>query len=85
MLQRGRMANVMEREIHLPLGRRFGRVGVMMETNFMPLFQGVKGLVVAMGIATEGEYEAALQEAIREMERGSPAGVLYIAYGQRVS
>ncbi|PWT77328.1 MAG: hypothetical protein C5B60_02970, partial [Chloroflexi bacterium] len=85
MLRQGGLANVYQREIRLPLGRRFGRVGAMMETNFMALFQGVKGLVVAMGIATPSEYEAALQEAVREMERGNPAGVLYIAYGQRVS
>lgn len=85
MLQRAEMANVMQREIRLPLGRQFGRVGAMMETNFLALFEGVKGLVIAMGIATQAEYEATLQEAIREIDRGSPAGVLYIAYGQRVS
>lgn len=85
LLRYGGLAGVAQREIRLPLGKRFGRVGGMMETNFLALFEGVKGLVVAMGITTQEDFEEAVREAVTEMERGSPEGVLYIAYGQRVS
>jgi ubiquinone/menaquinone biosynthesis C-methylase UbiE len=85
LLRQGGLARVEQREIRLPLGRRFGRVGGMMETNFLALFEGVKGLVVAMGITTQEIFEQTMREAVAEMQRGSPAAVLYIAYGQRVS
>ena len=83
LLQRGGLATVVQREIRLPLGRRFRRVGAMMETNFLALFAGLKGLIVAMGITTPEIFDSTVQEAMAEMERGSPAGVLYISYGLR--
>ena len=55
----------------------------MMETNFLALFAGLKGLIVAMGITTPEIFDSTVQEAMAEMERGSPAGVLYISYGLR--
>jgi ubiquinone/menaquinone biosynthesis C-methylase UbiE len=86
MLTQGGMAGVTQREIRLPLGRKFGRLGTMMETNHLALFESLKGLIVATGIAASDEaFEQTLATARSEIAERDARIVFYLADGQRGS
>lgn len=84
MLKQAGMVEVSQREIRLPLGRQHGRLGAMMETNHLALFEGLKGLIVAAGIASGQEFEQMQAAARRDIAEGNASALVYIAAGQRV-
>lgn len=83
MLTQAGLTRVTQREIRLPLGRRHGRVGAMMETNHLALFESLKGLIVATGITTAQSFEEMMALARADIARGDARVVFYIADGQR--
>jgi SAM-dependent methyltransferase len=77
------LAHVRQHEVLLPVGRKFGRLGALMESNHFALYEGFKGPVLASGLATPDEYARTLAEAGAELERGRCSATFCLAYGQR--
>lgn len=76
-------ANVMNRDIALPVGAYGGRIGRLAETDVMGVLAGVKGLVAAQGIASPEDFERAAQTARIDLNQYQCTLPFYIAYGQR--
>jgi hypothetical protein len=67
----------------LPLGAYGGRVGSLVETDYFAAFDAMRAPVVALGLATEAEYETTVHAARAEVQRGGCVFPIFIAYGQR--
>ncbi len=65
-------------------GRGFGRLGAMLEVNYMGILQAVKPQIVAAGITSADSYDAAMAAIQGEIAAGSCFWHAYVAYGQRV-
>ena len=77
------VANVVTRDIALPVGAYGGRIGRLAETDVMGVLAGVKGLVAAQGIASPEDFERAAQTARVDLNHYQCTLPFYIAYGQR--
>jgi ubiquinone/menaquinone biosynthesis C-methylase UbiE len=77
--------NVTARDLPMPLGRWGGRSGVMMETNYYALHNGLRAMMLAQDITTAGAFEAAMEAARREIAEGRHIWPYFLAYGQRPS
>lgn len=77
------LRDVTVREVPLPLGHYGGRVGVLVETDYFSAITAMRAPVVALGIATEAEYEQTVQAAREEVQRGTCIFPVFVAYGRR--
>ncbi|HEX6819345.1 MAG TPA: class I SAM-dependent methyltransferase [Ktedonobacterales bacterium] len=77
------LVNVQQHIIRLPVGRKFGRLGYLMEANHFALYEGFKGPILASGLATPETYARTVQEAGEEIARGKCSAMFCAAYGQR--
>jgi hypothetical protein len=86
LLRAAGLANVVTRELDIPLGAWGGRVGGMEAVNLISAQRALSSLYIERGITTTDEFERTLQAAQRDMRLPSYRGVcpFYIAYGQRV-
>lgn len=82
-LQEAGLRQVKLRQVDLPLGKHGGRVGSLVESNYFAAFDAMRAPVVALGLASEEQYEATINAAREEVRRGSCVFPIYIAYGQR--
>lgn len=85
MLQAAGFAHVATRRIDVPIGAYGGRVGSMLATDLLAGIAGFGGLLVQMGLSTDGQVQQMQHEL--QMEFAAPenraVGPFYIAYGQR--
>ncbi len=84
-LHDARLGNITFREFYLPLGRYGGRFGQMAAADMLAIYEGLRPLVLAEGIAGPRDYEGALSQARAELD-GTTQCVrpFYLAFGQRV-
>lgn len=82
-LQQAGLSHVSQHEVRMQAGRGFGRLGAMLEVNYMGILQAVKPQIVAAGITTADSYDAAIQAIRGEIAVGTCFWHAYIAYGQR--
>lgn len=83
MLQQAGLDNVRAHDVLIPMGKRGGRVGLMMEANYFSALENIKPLVLAQGLADEATHAATLAAARQEVARRRAAVTYYVAYGQR--
>ncbi len=76
--------NVTTRDLPLPLGRLGGHLGLMVETDYYSLHLGIRGIIIAQGIATEEAYDGAMNAARLEIARNRYIWPYFLAYGQRL-
>lgn len=88
MLQKAAgVGNVSAREIEIPFGAWGGRIGNLLAMDLLFAVEGVGGLVVTQGLASEAQFKQTLAAA-RADANGNQYHCIspfYIAYGQRVS
>lgn len=82
VLQQTGLRRVEQHKIPIPIGGASGRVGSMMETNYLAVLSSLKQLIVAMQVTSAEEYDAAAAEAPRELALNTCVFPYYIAYGQ---
>lgn len=71
------------REINLPLGAHGGRIGTLVESDYFAAVDAMRAPVIALGMATEEEYDRAARAALREVQRGKCVFPVYVVYGHR--
>lgn len=69
--------------IQLPVGRYGGRLGNMAAADVFGVVGGVKALAVAQGLTTPEAYDAAMEQARRDLDAYRCVLPFYIAYGRR--
>ena len=81
------IANVRATEIAVPFGAHGGRVGNMLATDLLTAVNGISGLIVSQGLATQEQFDETLAAA--RADAASPAfrcvAPFFIAFGQRVA
>src|SRR5579872_4534626 len=84
-LQQAGLANVVFRDIYLPIGRYGGRAGQMTAADTFAMYEGLGALVTAQGITSQQEFERALAAARMEVDVGGRQAVrpFYLTYGTR--
>lgn len=84
-LQQTGLANVVFRDIYLPIGRYGGRAGHMTATDTFAMFEGLSPLITAQGITSPQEFERALNAARMDVDVGGRQAIrpFYLAYGMR--
>jgi ubiquinone/menaquinone biosynthesis C-methylase UbiE len=82
-LQQAGLGHVSQHELRMQAGRGVGRLGAMLEVNYMGILQAVKPQIVAAGITTADSYDAAVHAIRGEIAAGNCFWHAYIAYGQR--
>ncbi len=82
-LREAGLSRVQRHEVHLPLGRQYGRLGYMMESNHFALFDALKGPIIATGLTTPETFARTMTQAGAEVARGGCRVAFYAAYGQR--
>jgi hypothetical protein len=83
-LSQAGLAYVRQREVRMRAGRQFGRLGTMLEANYMGILAAVEPQIVAAGITTAESYDAAVAAIRQEIAAGRCSWHAYVAYGQRV-
>lgn len=83
VLNNARLGHVQQRQIPIPLGAHGGRIGTMMEANYMAALGGLRNLILAMQVTSANEYDAAVAAAPTEIARNTCTFPYYIAYGQK--
>ncbi len=82
-LKRAGLQDVTVRDVPLPLGQYGGRIGTMVETDYFGAVTAMRAPVVALGIASENDYDLTVQAAREEVRRGKCVFPVYVAYGRR--
>jgi SAM-dependent methyltransferase len=82
-LQRAGLAQVVFRQIDMPVGSYGGHLGAMAQADYLSAMEALRPNILSLGITSASLYEAALREARFEMMRGACVWPLYVAYGQR--
>lgn len=77
------LAHVRQHEVRMQAGRGLGRLGAMLEVNYMGILQAVKPQIVAAGITSADSYDAAVAAIRGEIAAGTCFWHAYVAYGQR--
>jgi SAM-dependent methyltransferase len=83
LLQNGGGANVAAHEVLIPLGKRGGRVGLMMEANYFSALENIRPLILNLGLTDEATHTATLAQARREVAQRRCEVTYYVAIGQR--
>jgi ubiquinone/menaquinone biosynthesis C-methylase UbiE len=83
LLQTTGMTNITAREVLIPLGKRGGRVGLMMEANYFSALENIRPLILAQGLTDEATHVATLAAARREAAERRCSVTYYVAYAQR--
>lgn len=71
------------RTVSIPVGEPAGRLGVMAKTDLLAGMTGLRGVVVNMGLISEGDFEANVRQIEEELSSGRISWPFYIAYGQK--
>lgn len=82
-LKGAELQDVTVREVPLPLGAYGGRVGVLVETDYFGAVTAMRPPVLALGIASEADYELTVQAARAEVKNGKCIFPVYVAYARR--
>lgn len=83
LLKNAGLSNVTVHHVKLPLGHYGGRIGHLVEADYFAAVQAMRGPVVALGMASEADYDATAQAAREEVKRGKCVFPVYVVYGQR--
>jgi SAM-dependent methyltransferase len=75
--------NAAIRTVSLPVGEPAGRLGVMAKADLLAGMMGLRGVVVNMGLISEGDFEANARQIDAELSNGRVSWPFYIAYGQK--
>lgn len=75
--------NVVERDLPMALGSWGGRAGVMMETNYYALHNGLRAMMISGNLTTAEAFEQAMRAAREEIAHGRYVWPYFLAYGQR--
>jgi ubiquinone/menaquinone biosynthesis C-methylase UbiE len=82
-LREAQLEDVQLREIVLPVGRAYGHLGRLAETNLVHVYQSLRGAVIASGIVDAATYDRALAAMPDEFARWPHTFPFYVAYGRR--
>lgn len=84
-LHDAQLGSITFREFYLPLGRYGGRFGQMAAADMLAIYDGLRPLVVAEGIADPQSYDRAFAQARGELEVTQQCvRPFYLAFGQRM-
>lgn len=83
LLQAAGAAEVVTQEVFIPLGKRGGRVGLMMEANYFSALENIRPLILNLGLTDEETHTAMLAQARSEVAQSRCGVVYYVALGQR--
>jgi SAM-dependent methyltransferase len=83
MLQTAGAVNIVAHEVFIPIGRRGGRVGLMMEANYFSALENIRPLLLNLGLTDEATHTATLAQARREVAQSRCGVIYYVALGQR--
>jgi len=76
------LTNIVARRIDLPVGSAKGRNGQLAEADFNALVTTFRPALIASGLATEAEYDAAVSAMKDELAQRGTIWPFYIVYGQ---
>ncbi len=71
------------REVNLPMGAYGGRIGTLVESDYFAAVDAMRAPVIALGMATEEEYDRTARAARQEVQRGRCIFPVYVVYGHR--
>lgn len=77
------LQDVTVREVPLPLGAYGGRIGVLVETDYFSAITAMRAPVLALGMASEDDYERTVQAAHEEVRKARCVFPVYVAYARR--
>ncbi len=78
------LRQVQARQLDAPIGDYGGRLGRMVAADLLSAGEGVKGPVVALGMATADEYDHTMAEVrLSFMQEPGSVQPFYVAYGQK--
>jgi ubiquinone/menaquinone biosynthesis C-methylase UbiE len=83
LFQQAGINRVNAREVLIPLGKRGGRLGLMMEANYFSALENIRPLILALGLTDEETHAATLKQARLEVEQRRCGVTYFVAYGQR--
>jgi hypothetical protein len=83
LLQAAGLVGVTSRELDLPMGRRGGHLGTMAETQYLSLFESLRGMIVGHGLVDAGTYDDTMRHAREELALTDCASPYVVAYAQR--
>lgn len=67
----------------LPIGKHGGRLGAMVEANYLSLLASLRGFMALSGIASESAFDQMIAAAREELAHGQYVSNFYVSYGQR--
>ncbi len=83
ILQNAGFTNVAVREVQIPIGAHGGRLGRMMQADVLAVIQGLRGPILATGIADAATFDATINQWLAEVDRYRSSWAIYVTYGQR--
>lgn len=83
LLRDAGLANVQQHNLRLPVGRKYGRLGYLMEANMFALYDALKGPMLATGTTTPEVWARTITQAGEEIARNKCSAMFCVAYGQR--
>jgi ubiquinone/menaquinone biosynthesis C-methylase UbiE len=83
LLSAGGATQVTARTLTIPVGKPGGRVGGMMVVDYLTALTAVRGPLAALGIASEAQFDEAMERARKELDRHSFPQSVYVAYARK--
>ena len=83
LLTAGGAREVTARTLTIPVGKPGGRIGGMMEVDYLSALTAIRGPLAALGIASEAAFDQAMARARQEFDRHSFPQSIYVAYGRK--
>ena len=77
------LTNVTVRELSIPIGAHGGRLGRMMQADVLAVIQGLRGPILATGIADAATFDATINQWLAEVDQYRSSWLIYVAIGQR--
>ena len=81
-LQGAGLQDMTVREVPLALGAYGGRIGVLVETDYFSAITAMRAPVLALGIASEADYEQTVQAARAEVRKSRCIFPVYVAFAR---
>ena len=83
LLTAGGAREVTARTLTIPVGKPGGRIGGMMEVDYLSALTAIRGPLAALGIASEAAFDQAMARARQEFDRHSFPQSIFAAYGRK--
>ncbi len=82
-LQAAGLTRVAARQVQIPIGAHGGQLGRMMQADVLGVIQGLRGPIVATGLAEAGTFDATIAQWLAEGDHARSTWAIAVACGQR--